>query len=1439
MSLLFFGDIRNGILLFESENQRYINTAAQISETRQWIKNPTLDSPIEPIWFWENGTEGDNSDVNATSGSDQANFEVLGETRTFTVVSGIINSSSSLGWKQFNKTGFLLPDTAEITGSGGYVYHFWNDDPNQFPSVQWKNNISLPIDMSDYTITSASLKVIVNATVSVDVDTPNDSGDWENFAIGDSVTFYSQISDLAYDTPIYTVASNKTKYLGQNSPSILTLADSKLESVSEADLITALNSAFDKDTSHSNFTLTLGIDIYSEDNLGAADPDTYNELIIKSCNLTFTVEKKIDLSTTTSWNQICNKISGASIQIIDANFNFKYKIDKIWPNLAPLSELRFFINNKSYDVGTIKLSSANTSFQEAIAGGFDVTDLISANVNISVSIELFLKDAFDLGEVYTISIDDVYLNISYINIFPDYGSEIQLFVDNENKTANPVVEIAYFDVMNITVTYKENTTGNHISNSTVMIEGKVSGNLTEDQTFNQYYILVNASDLGLGANILTINAQKDNYESKSVQIFVDVVEQATKIQLIIDNVERNINQTMDFRFNEMLNVTVLFKNNFTNNHINGATVNLLGLGKFNETGNQYNLTLDTNKLKQGINILTIFAQLDNYQSQSIQFFINIIEVETRLLVFVEGNQTFESDVVNSQNGEFLNITIHYQNNQSKEHINGSSVDLLGFGSFSELNNQYNFSLNTSTLVQGINVLTIFAQFTNYQSQTFQFFIEIEERATNLQLLIEDIQIYPSDTVKAHFNELLNITVFYKDNNTNMHINGTNVELLGIGFLNETSYQYNISLDTNTLAEGINILTIFAQLDNYQFQTIQFFINIVDIETKLLLYIDGNQTFDSDVFNSQNSEYLNITVHYQNNQTDEHINGASVALLGFGSFSEFNNQFNFSINTNNLVQGINVLTIFAQLTNYQSQTFQFFINIEERATILQLFIDNLQIFPSDTVNTPFDELLNITVLYKDKNTNMHINGTNVELLGIGFLNETSYQYNISLDTNTLAKGINILTIFAQQSGFQHKTIQFFINVDDREAELVLFIEGVQLNDSDTIQIEIDENMNITALLNDKITGLPLIGANVELLGIGTLNETLIQYNITINSNDLELGINIINIFAQVNKYQPSSIQVFIEVVKKTTNLFIYLDGIDKTNDPTVILPITSTLNLTIKYLHNQSGLEISGAIIELIGEGLTEFLIWDTNFLQYSVILNTSTLGIGVKSFTTVAQAPEFQVNFADINLIINRINTDINVFSGEPYIDISSESDYRIQIVLNNTDFGGIIKNATVTYRWERGSGELTDFDYDGIYEAVLQNVPAGSFVITITAYIGEDYEFQTFEIFLNAGAQPGFDLTLIIALLSFGIVGIGTYFVLYQKYLKYPPKVRKIRKLRKRIKKNKKLKPITIQTRDDILKSNLEMNKQLIDKDKLTQSTLTKEGKHNYKKKKGGDLFE
>ncbi|MHA1376154.1 MAG: hypothetical protein ACTSR7_17900 [Promethearchaeota archaeon] len=621
----------NNIVLNEQKNEDFtdINSSLQNTIIKQWIKNPTFESPIEPGWFWENGTEGDNSDMDAVSTPGQADFRVLGEELTFTLVSGVVNSSTSLGWRQFRNGDFQYPTRAEINSTGCNVYHYWHDDTNQAPSVHWKTNLSVPIDMSDYILTNASIEITYNASVNADIDTPNDPT--TNFAIGDSVYFYSQISDLGYNSPIYPVAGNKTKYLGQTVPSsFLSFSDRTLESESELDLITALNSAFDKDPDHSNFTLTLGIDIYSEDNEPGTDYDHFNSLIIRTCNLTLIVKKKIDQSTTLSWNQIGNQINGTNIQITEANFNYKYKVDKDWPSQAPLSEIRFYINDKIYTEGNTKLSSAITSFQEAKLGGFNVLGFIEKDVNITISIEVFLKDGFELNETIDISIDDAYLNITYIETFPDYETDYLLYFNSVDKTLDPLLEVPIGTVINLTLEFTD-IMGSHLSGAEVLITGnKLRENLTEDGGLEHYWIMLNTTEsLDLGANLLTIEASYPDYHTKLIYPRITVRKINTEIVPTSGLNVANINPGDDVPLQIWLNNTDYGGN------ITGAVVTysyLHGDGILTDLDNDGIYEGIIQNLLPGSHVVTISAFVgDDFQVQNFQLTINAFSPPNPLL----------------------------------------------------------------------------------------------------------------------------------------------------------------------------------------------------------------------------------------------------------------------------------------------------------------------------------------------------------------------------------------------------------------------------------------------------------------------------------------------------------------------------------------------------------------------------------------------------------------------------------------------------------------------------------------------------------------------------------------------------------------------------------------------------------------------------------------
>jgi len=408
-----------------------IKTSGTVDHSNKlWLENPTFEDPIEPTWFPI--IQGDLSDVYMSTDFNQANYKILGDSGVLQV-DDALNSSD---WSVFQNPGRpILPDTYSISSAGAEVYHYWDEQVNQTrntPSVHWKRNIQMPVNMSDYIITSASLEVVFNATVTVSphaisgrgIDRDGDVG-LDAYAIGDFAEFYILISDIN-NIQEYQVAYYQTVDLGRDNPFTPNITDTILNSVPEDVLISLLSAVLGDD--NYNFTITMGIDIYCEDNEYGADDDQWDSLLIKSLNLTFSYEKKINQFTFGSWAQDLDEISGSNVQITNANLNFKYKIDKNWTDSSQNSQIRIYINERKFDqtISLIDYDYSN-SFQEARSGGYDITEILLPYENFTLSIQIFLAEDFELDRNITISITDVYLYISYTETFPDPIPEPLLF----------------------------------------------------------------------------------------------------------------------------------------------------------------------------------------------------------------------------------------------------------------------------------------------------------------------------------------------------------------------------------------------------------------------------------------------------------------------------------------------------------------------------------------------------------------------------------------------------------------------------------------------------------------------------------------------------------------------------------------------------------------------------------------------------------------------------------------------------------------------------------------------------------------------------------------------------------------------------------------------------------------------------------------------------
>ncbi len=422
---------------FVLDTEKLNSSRVEYHLNNSWIQNPTFDGIGLP---WESRIEGDSRDLSGNISLGQADCKIIGDSGQIQIDDPLNN----IDWQDYNNPEFpISPDTNGSSSAGLYITHEWDEGVDQTrntPSIHWRRTITMPVNMSDYIITDASLEVFFNATVTAvgtnplqphigGIERPGDYTESNppsipQFGIGDFATFYVLVSDID-NSNSFIVAINQTTDLGQDSPEISNYTDTLLDPVPKSILISYLNSILQYDDF--NFVITLGIDVYCEDNEYNVDIDTWDMLIMRTFNLTFSFEKKIDQHTSLLWEQEGNAIAGTNVQVTEAFVNFYYKIDQPWPvNSSPNSELRVLLNNNSM-TETIKLSTANDTFQIGKEGSFDVTSLILTYTNITLSVQVYMADEFGLNANITISIDDVSLIISYIEVFPEFFSQPWVF----------------------------------------------------------------------------------------------------------------------------------------------------------------------------------------------------------------------------------------------------------------------------------------------------------------------------------------------------------------------------------------------------------------------------------------------------------------------------------------------------------------------------------------------------------------------------------------------------------------------------------------------------------------------------------------------------------------------------------------------------------------------------------------------------------------------------------------------------------------------------------------------------------------------------------------------------------------------------------------------------------------------------------------------------
>jgi len=1082
------------------------------------------------------------------------------------------------------------------------------------------------------------------------------------------------------------------------------------------------------------------------------------------------------------------------------------------------------------DANSAFISGANIVLREGTTTLFNFVEHPSLNqYNLTINtadlgVGVNALTVYAKQDNYSASLENIIVNV----IQRDTSLDVYL-----NQTLTTSIEIAWGELLNITTVYTDVISPAFINGANVTLrEGTtILYNFTKHPSLNQYNLTLNASIFGIGVNALTVYAKQDNYSASLGNIIINVIERETELEIFLNETS---SLSIEVPWGDLLNITAVYRDLDSSAFLSGATMTLKNgttvLFNFDEQSqlNQYNLTVNTTIFGVGVKALTVYADKVNYSVSLGSITINVVERETTIEVFL--NQT-PSISIEIAYGEILNITAVYENlgvyiSEANVTIKEGNTVLYNFTE-QPLLYQYNLTINTTDFGVGVRALTIYASKENFTVSLQGITVSITSRDTYSVIFLnnEDKTIDKSTTLTN--GQLLNITIIYRDTITDNLIGGGSVRVLkGLEWdksLDENTVfnHYNITLNsTIDLGAGIVFLTIIAENTNYQTYTASLTIFIIDRGTYYNLTIDGQDKTNDPSIERNVNETISIRVYYKDNLTHSHIQNASVRLIQGGTETNLTENatggyYNISINTLILDQGFNFLTIYAYKEGYIAQQILITVEIIERETALELILNGTLKTTEPSLKITIGYHLNITVRYYDNITKGQIENATVQLLGdyVDNLTEdkTLQQYTIIIDTFDLPSTINFLTIYAYKSNYEPISLVVTIEIITRNTTSKLFLNSQDKTIDRFLNVTFGGFINITITYRDikSIPEIHISGATVKLIGLGadkflTENSTFEHYSIIISTTDLQLGSNIFTIECNKSNYLTKSftnINIFIE--ERKTGLQLFLNQIDKTTELDINLPIGTNFVITVKYYDLETEEHISGANVQLEGD-LTTILTENINLKQFSYTGKTNALDIGISIFSIVAQKSNYETNTIKFKINVERIKTEINTTAGKKLFEILPGESFKLEIVLKDLDFGGNITNASVTYSWQYGEGELQDLDGDGIYEATLIGIPQGIFTITITVFAGDNYRFERFEVTISAYASEEANwlfLALFLIVLVSGLV-VSIYTAAYQTYLKYPKPVRKIRKYKKKLKKGK-APDVAIISRKDAYKRN------------------------------------
>ncbi len=234
----------------------------------------------------------------------------------------------------------------------------------------------------------------------------------------------------------------------------------------------------------------------------------------------------------------------------------------------------------------------------------------------------------------------------------------------------------------------------------------------------------------------------------------------------------------------------------------------------------YNYTFDYSSWTNGTYTVQINLNKTGYQSQEINY--------TVFLVFNTGIELVAppSNQITYDYPDNLTIQVNYTKATGEE-ILTASVLLTINGSaplaLSVVSDLYVIQLNSTDYGVGFYNITITASLLGYFTQQININWTIQAATTNYILFVNGTYVLVGDFWDFHYNDVMNISIFYNDTVHGVPITGAplNLTLLGVGIqaiTNQANGWYNWIINTSTRSAGLWNFSLSVEKSNYQNHT---------------------------------------------------------------------------------------------------------------------------------------------------------------------------------------------------------------------------------------------------------------------------------------------------------------------------------------------------------------------------------------------------------------------------------------------------------------------------------------------------------------------------------------------------------------------------------------------------------------------------------------------